>query len=96
VHILNTRRTSNSQVRLQRRDFFRLKPPVANPLKCQIPILAADGSNRLIAATVAGTRSPLPILASASVPSLRIDSVTGSLPFTGPNRLPNWARSTLR
>lgn len=42
-----------SLVRLQRREFLRLTPPVVNPLKCEIPIQDADGSTRFITATVA-------------------------------------------
>lgn len=39
-------------VRLQRRDFYRLTAPLANPLICHIPIQEADGSTRTIGATV--------------------------------------------
>ncbi|OIQ86302.1 flagellar brake protein YcgR [mine drainage metagenome] len=35
-----------SLVRLQRREFYRMSMPVANPIKCQIPILQQDGSIR--------------------------------------------------
>ena len=42
-----------SLVRLQRREHLRLTPPVANPLKCNIPIKEADDSTRFIDATIA-------------------------------------------
>lgn len=31
-------------LRLQRREYFRLSTPIANPLKCQLPMTRADGS----------------------------------------------------
>jgi len=39
-------------LRLQRREYYRLTAPVANPLKCSIPVKLADGSQTLVATTV--------------------------------------------
>ncbi len=39
-------------LRLQRREYYRLTAPVANPLKCTIPVKLADGSQALVASTV--------------------------------------------
>lgn len=39
-------------LRLQRREFYRLTTPVANPLRCVIPLRLADGSRTTIETTV--------------------------------------------
>jgi c-di-GMP-binding flagellar brake protein YcgR len=39
-------------LRLQRREFYRLTTPVANPLRCIIPVKLADGSRTTVEATV--------------------------------------------
>lgn len=39
-------------LRLQRREYYRLTAPVANPLKCSIPLRLADGSQTQVATTV--------------------------------------------
>lgn len=42
----------DSLVRLQRREFYRMSMPVANPIKCQIPLPQRDGSIRSIEAVL--------------------------------------------
>jgi flagellar brake protein len=42
----------SSLVRLQRRDDFRLSTPMANPIKCRIPIPQQDGSLKSVVATL--------------------------------------------
>lgn len=39
-------------LRLQRREFYRLTAPVAHPLRCNIPVKLADGSQSIIESTV--------------------------------------------
>lgn len=39
-------------LRLQRREFYRLTTPVANPLRCVIPVKLADGTRTTIETTV--------------------------------------------
>lgn len=39
-------------LRLQRREFYRLTTPVANPIRCMIPVKMADGSKTTVEATV--------------------------------------------
>ena len=41
-----------SLVRLQRREFYRMSMPMANPVKCQIPMRQADGSVKTIEAAL--------------------------------------------
>ena len=39
-------------LRLQRREYYRLTTPIARPLKCQIPMTAADGSLHRVEASI--------------------------------------------
>ena len=42
----------DSLIRLQRREYYRLSTPMANPLKCNIPTPQADGSIKTVPAVV--------------------------------------------
>lgn len=39
-------------LRLQRREYYRLETPIADPLKCLIPTMQADGSAKMLEATI--------------------------------------------
>ena len=41
-----------SLIRLQRREYYRLSTPMANPLKCNIPVPQKDGSQKTLQAVV--------------------------------------------
>ncbi len=42
----------DSVLRLQRREYYRLTTPIVNPIKCEIPVVRADGSTVTVAANI--------------------------------------------
>lgn len=82
-------RTPETILRLQRREFYRLTTPIANPLKCLMPIVKPDGTIVKVAATLldisgGGVGLMVPTDLSAFVtPGAQIDDCTVHLPEEG-------------
>lgn len=73
-------------VRVQRREFLRMKPPVANPLKCDILIQEADGSSRSIIASVADiSAGGVALVLPANEPHLEIGALLSNCLIDLPN-----------
>jgi len=73
-------------IRLQRREFLRLSPPVANPLKCSIPLQDADGATRFIEATVADlSEGGLALVLPPGEPALQTEMLLSDCRIDLPN-----------
>lgn len=81
--------TPETVLRLQRREFYRLSTPIANPLKCTMPVPKPDGSTVKVAATLldisgGGVGLMVPTeLAPFVTPGTQIDSCLVQLPEEG-------------
>lgn len=81
--------TPETVLRLQRREFYRLSTPIANPLKCLMPVAKSDGTIVKVAATLldisgGGVGLMIPTDLTAFVtPGTQIDNCTLQLPEEG-------------
>lgn len=81
--------TPETVLRLQRREFYRLSTPIANPLKCTMPVQKPDGSTVKVAATLldisgGGVGLMVPTELTAFVtPGTQIDNCLVQLPEEG-------------
>lgn len=81
--------TPETVLRLQRREFYRLATPIANPLKCVMPVAKPDGTTVKVAATLldisgGGVGLMVPTeLAPFVTPGTLIDQCAVQLPEEG-------------
>ena len=82
-------RTPETVLRLQRREFYRLTTPIANPLKCVMPVAKPDGTRVKVAATLldisgggVGLMVPTEI-APLVTPGAQVDNCEITLPEEG-------------
>jgi c-di-GMP-binding flagellar brake protein YcgR len=77
-----------SLLRLQRREYYRLTTPIANPLKCLVPVPREDGSQRTVEVNVmdisgGGVAVVVPPEGVPFAPDMRFENCRIDLPEAG-------------